>query len=108
MEDLERSRPPRLGLVLANEVTDRWALVRSLDRSQPMDTAGFADGKSREGFAPVGALPVIPRDVRTFHRQLELELYVNGRLRQREKAAATPRHDDRPGGDVIQLQSSKD
>jgi 2-keto-4-pentenoate hydratase/2-oxohepta-3-ene-1,7-dioic acid hydratase in catechol pathway len=88
LDDIERAAPPRLGFVLANEVTDRWALVRNLDRSQPMGTTGFADGKSREGFAPVGALLVIPRDARAFYRQLELELYVNGRLRQREKADA--------------------
>lgn len=88
LEDLERSAPPRLGFVLANEVTDRWALVRNFERSQPMGTTGFADGKSREGFAPVGALLVIPRDARAFCRQIELELYVNGRLRQRETGAA--------------------
>jgi len=88
VDDIERFAPPRLGFVLANEVTDRWALVRGLDRSQPMGTTGFADGKSRAGFAPVGALLVIPRDAQAFYRQLELELYVNGRLRQREKAGA--------------------
>ena len=88
VEDLERSAPARLGFVLANEVTDRWALVRGLDRSQPMGTTGFADGKSRAGFAPVGPLLVIPRDARAFSREIELELYVNGRLRQRETGAA--------------------
>lgn len=88
IDDIEHGRPPQLGFVLANEVTDRWALVRSLDRSEPMGTTGFADGKSRAGFAPVGALLVIPRDARAFLRGIELELYVNGRLRQREKGAA--------------------
>lgn len=88
LEDLDRSSPPRLGLVLANEMTDRWPLVRNIDRSQPMGTTGFADGKSREGFAPIGPLLVIPRDVEAFCAQVELELYVNGRLRQREKGSA--------------------
>ena len=88
IEDIEHSAPPQLGFVLANEVTDRWALVRNLDRKEPMGTTGFADGKSRAGFAPVGALLVVPRDARAFLRGIELELYVNGRLRQREKGAA--------------------
>lgn len=88
LEDHDRSTPPRVGLVLANEMTDRWPLVRNIDRSQPMGTTGFADGKSREGFAPIGPLLVIPRDVEAFSRQVELELYVNGRLRQRETGSA--------------------
>lgn len=88
LEEIDRSTPPRLGLVLANEMTDRWPLVRNIDRSQPMGTTGFADGKSRAGFAPIGPLLVIPRDVEAFCSQVELELYVNGRLRQREKGSA--------------------
>lgn len=79
--------PPRLGLVLANEVTDRWALVRNLDRDAAMGTTGFADGKSREGFAPIGPLLVIPRDFDAFWPRIELRLHLNGRLRQRDRAA---------------------
>lgn len=77
---------PRLGLVLANEVTDRWALVRNLDRDGTMGTTGFADGKSREGFAPIGPLLVIPRDFAAFYPRIELRLHLNGRLRQRDRA----------------------
>lgn len=88
LDELDRSTPPRLGLVLANEMTDRWPLVRNIDRSRPMGTTGFADGKSREGFAPIGPLLVIPRDVEAFCSQVQLELYVNGRLRQRENGSA--------------------
>lgn len=74
----------RFGLVLANELTDRWALVRHLKRGTEMGTSGFAEGKSRDGFAAVGNLLVIPRDLKSFYEQLELRLYLNGRLRQRE------------------------
>lgn len=87
---LEEARGPdaALGLVLANEVTDRWALVRNFRRGAPMGTTGFADGKSGTGFAPLGNLLVIPRDAEAFVRNLELRLYVNGRLRQHESASA--------------------
>ncbi len=80
--------PPVLGLVLCNEVTDRWALVRNFKRGAPMGTTGFADGKSRDGFAPIGPLLVIPRNLEAFYRDVELRLYLNGRLRQKEKAVA--------------------
>lgn len=78
--------PPRLGLVLANELTDRWALVRNLDRDGPMGTTGFADGKSGAGFAPIGPLLVIPRDLEAFYPRIELRLHLNGQLRQRDRA----------------------
>ena len=78
--------PARMGLVLANEMTDRWALVRNLRPGTAMGTTGFADGKSRAGFAPIGPLLVIPRDFESFYPSLELRLYVNGRLRQRDYA----------------------
>lgn len=81
-------QPLRFGLVLCNEVTDRWTLVRNLRRDAPMGTTGFADGKSREGFAPLGPLLVIPHEPEVFYRRVELRLYVNGVLRQRESAGA--------------------
>lgn len=79
--------PARLGLVLTNEMTDRWALVRHFKPGATMGTTGFADGKSRAGFAPIGPLLVIPRDLDSFYRRIELRLYVGGRLRQRDRAA---------------------
>lgn len=89
LEDLAigDGKPPRLGLVLANELTDRWALVRNLKLGTAMGTTGFADGKSRDGFAPIGPLLVIPRDFNAFYAQIELRLYLDGRLRQRDRAA---------------------
>jgi 2,4-didehydro-3-deoxy-L-rhamnonate hydrolase len=79
--------PPRMGLLLCNELTDRWALVKNLRRGTEMGTTGFADGKSREGFAVLGPLLVIPRDLAAFYRRIELSLWVNGGLRQRDSAA---------------------
>jgi 2,4-diketo-3-deoxy-L-fuconate hydrolase len=79
--------PAHAGLVLANELTDRWALVRNMQPGSAMGTTGFADGKSREGFAPIGPLLVIPRDLDTFYPRIELRLWLDGRLRQRDRAA---------------------
>lgn len=80
--------PVTMGLVLANEMTDRWALVRNFKRGMAMGATGFADGKSRAGFAPLGNLLVIPRDLERFYKSIELRLYLNGRLRQHETAGA--------------------
>lgn len=88
LEDTASPDTAQLGFVLANEATDRWRLVRNFRRTAPMGTTGFADGKSREGFAPLGPLLVIPRDAEAFHREIELRLYLNGGLRQRDTAAA--------------------
>ncbi|HUS24133.1 MAG TPA: fumarylacetoacetate hydrolase family protein [Candidatus Binatia bacterium] len=78
---------PAVGFVLCNEVTDRWPLAKNFRRGAPMGTTGFADGKSGAGFAPVGPLLVVPRDAQSFYRDLELRLYLNGRLRQHARAA---------------------
>jgi len=88
LEDIAGPSPaPRtMGLVLCNELTDRWALVRHYRRGAPMGTTGFVEGKSRKGFAVVGPLLVIPRDLDSFYRQITLQLYLNGRLRQRDSA----------------------
>lgn len=69
------------GLVLCNDFTDRWTLIRELRLSKPMGTTGFASAKGRETFLPCGNLFVIPR-TQDFHRSIELRLYVNDALRQ--------------------------
>lgn len=78
----EPARAP-LGFLLCNDYTDRWALIRDIDLDAPMGTTGFAGAKGKAGFLPVGQLLVIPRDAESFVGQVDLELYVNGRLRQR-------------------------
>jgi 2-keto-4-pentenoate hydratase/2-oxohepta-3-ene-1,7-dioic acid hydratase in catechol pathway len=81
-------RPQTIGLVLANDYTDRETLLHAVDPWDPASGKGFTTGKSFPGFLPVGNLLVIPRDLRAFVPDLELELYVNGALRQREHARA--------------------
>ncbi len=75
--------PEYLGLILANDYTDRDLLLHHLDPGDTSSGAGFTTGKSLPGFLPVGNLFVIPRDYRSFSDQVELNLYVNGQLRQR-------------------------
>jgi len=80
------SVPQTMGLVLGNDFTDRWSLVLNLRRDGEMGTSGFVEGKSRAGYAPIGNLLVIPKNLREFYPGIELRLYVNGRLRQRQAA----------------------
>lgn len=77
--------PEFMGLVLCNDFTDRWTLVRQLKMRAPMGTTGFPDGKGKNSFLPIGNLFVIPRDLEAFYPEIELNLYVNGRLRQKAK-----------------------
>ena len=77
--------PEFMGLVLCNDFTDRWTLVRQLKFGASMGTTGFADAKGKRGFLPIGNLFVIPRNLETFYPEIQLNLYINGRLRQRAK-----------------------
>lgn len=79
-------RPVDYALVLCNDFTDRWTLVRQLDLGAPMGTTGFAAGKGRPSFLPTGYLFVIPRSA-AFYETVALELAVNGEARQRFSAA---------------------
>lgn len=89
LQDLSaQSRPQAMGLVLGNDFTDRWSLVQNLSRETEMGTTGFVEGKSREGYAPIGGLLVIPKNLDSFYREVELKLYLNGRLRQHDKAGS--------------------
>lgn len=72
-----------VGLILCNDVTDRAALLRHIDPSDPRSGAGFTTGKSAPSFLPVGDLFVVPRDARRFVETLTLQLAVNGEERQR-------------------------
>jgi 2-keto-4-pentenoate hydratase/2-oxohepta-3-ene-1,7-dioic acid hydratase in catechol pathway len=69
-------------LLLCNDFTDRWTLLRQLDLSAPMGTTGFAAGKGRPSFLPTGYLLVIPKSA-AFYETIVLELAVNGEARQR-------------------------
>lgn len=73
------------GLVLCNDVTDRAALLRHIDPSNPESGKGFPEGKSAPGYLPVGDLFVVPKDLRAFLRGLEFSLKVNGEQRQKSE-----------------------
>lgn len=80
----EASIEPAFGLVLVNDVTDRDSLLRHIDPANVTSGQGFTTGKSYPTYLPVGDLFVIPVDVRSFAADVELALYVNRRLRQRD------------------------
>lgn len=79
--------PKYLGLLASNDFTDRETLMHAIDRHDVESGKGFTTGKSFPGFLPVGQLLVIPRDYRTFSRDLEIRLFVNGGLRQRARGS---------------------
>ena len=72
---------PRFGLVLCNDFTDRWTLVKEIELGQPLGFTGFASGKGCEKCLPTGYLVVIPKS-RDFFRSIDVSLYVNDELRQ--------------------------
>lgn len=79
---------PMMGLLLANDYTDRAALLRHIDAWDPASGQGFTTGKSAPGYLPVGDLFVVPRDVRAFAAPLDLRLWVNGAPRQQAPVSA--------------------
>jgi 2-keto-4-pentenoate hydratase/2-oxohepta-3-ene-1,7-dioic acid hydratase in catechol pathway len=86
LEDLAPGETPAsVGLILANDLTDRETLLRHVDPWNPTSGRGFTTGKSFPGFLPVGALFVVPRDPRAFVRELELRLCVNDDPRQQAR-----------------------
>jgi 2-keto-4-pentenoate hydratase/2-oxohepta-3-ene-1,7-dioic acid hydratase in catechol pathway len=72
---------PEFGLVLCNDFTDRWTLLKEVDLGEPLGLTGFASGKGCEKCLPTGYLVVVPR-ARDFYLSLNLSLYVNYELRQ--------------------------
>jgi len=72
---------PQFGLVLCNDFTDRWTLLKEVDLGEPLGLTGFASGKSCEKCLPTGYLVVVPR-ASDFYLSLNLSLYVNDELRQ--------------------------
>ncbi|MEM7081036.1 MAG: fumarylacetoacetate hydrolase family protein [Pseudomonadota bacterium] len=80
-----RAQVARLGLLLCQDFTDRWVLVRDIDTSSAMGISGFPSGKGGPTRLPVGAFLVIPRDAELY-REIELRAYVNRGLRQSARA----------------------
>ena len=74
--------PEFMGLIAVNDFTDRDTLLHGVDPTDVASGQGFATGKSRPGYLPVGDLFVIPADYRSYAESRTLELYVNRELRQ--------------------------
>lgn len=85
LEDItaETGTPEHMGLILTNDWTDRELLTTQLEPDKLTEGAGFTNAKSQPGFLSTGDLFVIPADWETYYKDLELNLYVNGDLRQR-------------------------
>ncbi len=86
LSSVTTEREAQFAYVLCNDFTDRWPLVRDVDFDQPMGTTGFPEAKGGEGMMPMGPFLIVPRDHKAFYPDIELELYVNGRQRQKSKA----------------------
>jgi 2,4-diketo-3-deoxy-L-fuconate hydrolase len=79
--------PEHVGLVLSNDWTDRELLVSQIEPDNLTGGAGFTNAKSQPGFLSTGDLFVIPADWESFYKGLQLDLFVNGDLRQRAHPA---------------------
>lgn len=79
----ETGTPEHMGLVLSNDWTDRELLVSQIEVDNLTSGAGFTNAKSQPGFLSTGDLFVIPADWQSYYQDLELDLFVNGDLRQR-------------------------
>jgi len=77
--DLDRTM---VGFLVVNDFTDRAELMRKIDSRNVTGGKGFPDAKSKDGFLPTGPYLVIPRNWRTFVKELHLQLSVNGIVRQ--------------------------
>jgi len=75
-----------IGFLVVNDFTDRAELMRKMDSQNVKGGKGFADAKSKAGFLPTGPYMVIPKDWRDFVTELQLQLSVNGEIRQKGSA----------------------
>ena len=85
LTDHSTRSPAQLSYILCGDYTDRWLLVKEMDLDGPMGPTGFPAGKGGETRFPVGSLLVIP-ETDDFYKEIELALYLNGKLRQRSRA----------------------
>jgi len=75
-----------IGFLVVNDFTDRATLMRKMDSEDVTGGKGFPDAKSKKGFLPTGPYMVIPRDWHAFVKELQLQLSVNGKVRQQGSA----------------------
>jgi 2-keto-4-pentenoate hydratase/2-oxohepta-3-ene-1,7-dioic acid hydratase in catechol pathway len=85
LTDHSAAQPATLGYMLCGDFTDRWTLVRDLDLDGEMGRTGFPLAKGGKSRLPVGPLLLMPAE-EDFYEGLELSLYLDGALRQRDFA----------------------
>lgn len=76
----------RKGLFLCGDFSDRATLVKKLDLRDVGSGDGFPDAKSGSDRFPVGAFLVVPRDWKSFLKEVDIATYVNGGRRQYAQA----------------------
>jgi 2,4-didehydro-3-deoxy-L-rhamnonate hydrolase len=76
----------RIGFLVVNDYSERATLMRELDVKDVKNGRGFPNAKSMKGFLPTGPYVVVPRNWQSFVAELQLDLTVNGTLRQRGHA----------------------
>ncbi|MFT2706145.1 fumarylacetoacetate hydrolase family protein [Clavibacter zhangzhiyongii] len=79
----ETGIPEHMGLILSNDWTDRELLASQIEPDDLTGGVGFTNAKSQPGFLSTGDLFVIPADWQSYYQDLQLDLFVNGDLRQR-------------------------
>jgi len=75
-----------IGFLVVNDFTDRATLMHKMDSQNVTGGKGFPDAKSKPGFLPTGPYMVIPKNWQAFVNELELQLVVNGEVRQKGSA----------------------
>lgn len=81
MTDHTRTAPAKMAYLLCGDFTDRWALMMEMDIGAPKGPTGFPAGKGGPTRLPVGFLIAFP-DQPDFYKNIQLDLYLNGELRQ--------------------------
>ncbi|MDQ2179204.1 fumarylacetoacetate hydrolase family protein, partial [Marinifilum sp. D714] len=71
-----------LGFMVAIDYSERASMLRAYDNGKPELAAGFTDSKSHKGYFPVGSIVVIPRNWKSYYKNLVIQLYRNHILTQ--------------------------
>ena len=82
MSDIDKpSDKATMGLILCNDFTDRWTLLKEIQLDKPMGLTGFSSAKGKPGYLTVGYFLVIPKDSE-FYQEVGFQLYVNNEMKQ--------------------------
>lgn len=73
-----------LGFMVTMDYSDRASQLINYDTDHPELAVGFTDSKSHEGFFPVGPILVIPRDWKSYYKELNIKLWRNTEIKQND------------------------